>query len=69
MKIFSIQNYQIPGKIKSLNQKIDYLNSKAEKLMERKTQVTGLLPNSMRKCKGTGMTVPQLIDLILKSMT
>ena len=68
MKIFSIQNYQIPVKIKSLNKKIDYLNSKAEKLMKQKSTVTGLLPNSMRKCHGTDMSVPQMIDLILRSL-
>lgn len=66
MKIFRIESYRIPSGIKKLNQSIDYLNSKADKLMERKNLVTGMLPNSMKKCNGTNMTVMQLIDLVLR---
>jgi len=68
MKIFSITNYKLPGGFKQLHKKIDYLNSKAEKLMESKTTVTGLLPNSMRKCSGTKLTVSQMIELVLKNV-
>ena len=58
MKIFRIESYRITSGIKKLYHSIDYLNSK--------NLVTGLLPNSMKKCNGTNMTVSQLIDLVLR---
>jgi len=31
-------------------------------------RITGLLPESMRKCKTTGLTTAQLVDLVLKNL-
>lgn len=67
MKIFSIANYKIPAGLKRLNKNIQLLDTKVGKLMKEKTSVTGLLPNSMKKCNGTNMTVAQLIELVLKN--
>lgn len=68
MKVFKIINPDISGGIRKLNKSINSLSSKADTLMENKTKVTGLLPNSMKKCNGTGITVPQMIDLILRNI-
>lgn len=42
--------------------------STADDLMAKKSNVTGLLPNSMKKSPSTGLTTTQLIALILKNL-
>lgn len=39
-----------------------------EYTQEKQPEITGLLPNSLRKNKGTNMTTNQLIDLILRNL-
>lgn len=42
--------------------------STADELMSKKSNVTGMLPNSVKKSPTTRLTTPQLIDLILRNL-
>lgn len=42
--------------------------STADELMSKKSNVTGMLPNSVKKSSTTRLTTPQLIDLILRNL-
>ncbi len=67
MKIPCISTGTIKG-LSGMKRSFSHFSSAADKLIAKKTSVTGLLPNSMKKSRTTGLTTPQLIDLILKNL-
>lgn len=42
--------------------------NRIDNLLKDDNKITGLLPDSMRKNKSTGLTTNQLIDLILRNL-
>lgn len=52
----------------SMRQSFNCFCSRAENIISRQQNITGLLPDSMRKNKDTGLTTAGLIELILKNL-
>ncbi len=67
MKIPSI-SLATSKSLTGIKNKFNHYCAKADNLMDKKVNVTGLLPNSLKKSPTTGLTTNQLVALILKNL-
>lgn len=67
MNSLKIKSYVDSSNFSRINKSVMQFCKRADKLMEKKSNVTGLLPNSFKRGKGTNLTTSQLIELVLKN--
>lgn len=67
MNITKIKNYVAAGNISRIKKSVGKFCTRADKLADSKPAAANRIPNPYAKCEGTGLTLDEIIALILRN--